>query len=552
MTDNIDKRFALDVWRSSQDRKAMVMDPDCPRSVLEVVATHDTDEDVVMAVLVATRVDDDILSIISSRYGYTVEELKAQIQRELFRKDDKRVGAFCGVPWNHVSMTADGSVRMCCQMINSKKLEGDEHYGTVLKSDGNVLKVTDDLSEHRNEYAWKTIRKEMMNGVRPAICELCWHEEDNGIGSRREWTNQVFSELYDLAIEHTQEDGSIDHETFPIQHWDLRFGNKCNLACRSCGPTDSDLWYRDWKQFTGRDTFTARAGDLTIDYSNKRNPVVKDSPYEWFENDSTLERNIQDNITHIKRFYFTGGEPTINHTHRELLQFCINGDYAKDITLDYNTNMAGVPNAIFEQWKHFKKVNLGMSIDGIYEHFEYIRYPGKWSAAYKNMKRIDSAKDLDHVTASITMTVSILNILHILDMQWWMKEQNWNSIEQNIIVHNLYGPEFLNTQNLPTEMKKYISDRYYKFINDIKEQWPTEMAFTNLAEVRLGSIIQHMNAKEMDPEKWEEFKKNTAKLDTIRKESFRDSIPEIYQMIEKIESKQERTKNVKLATTNKK
>lgn len=79
-----------------------------------------------------------------------------------------------------------------------------------------------------------------------------------------------------------------------------------------------------------------------------------------------------------------------------------------------------------------------MSIDGIYEHFEYIRYPGKWNTAYKNMKRIDN-NEFTNLKASVTMTVSIMNVLHLLDMQWWMREQNWNTIDSNIIVHNLYA-----------------------------------------------------------------------------------------------------------------
>ena len=39
----------------------------------------------------------------------------------------------------------------------------------------------------------------------------------------------------------------------------------------------------------------------------------------WYE-DSRLWSDINNNITDIKRIYFTGGEPTINHKHKELLE----------------------------------------------------------------------------------------------------------------------------------------------------------------------------------------------------------------------------------------
>ena len=79
---------------------------------------------------------------------------------------------------------------------------------------------------------------------------------------------------------------------------------------------------------------------------------------------------ISENIENID-YYFTGGEPTINQKHRELLDLIIERGVADRVTLEYNTNMAGIPSKVFEQWKHFKYVQIGMSIDGIYEHLTY-------------------------------------------------------------------------------------------------------------------------------------------------------------------------------------
>ena len=547
-----DSRFDLSIWRSSQDRIKMVIDPDCPRDILEIVITHDLDDDVIFSTLIAKNVDDNLVALVQDKYNLSDAEITKKQEILKLRQTDLRSKVFCVVPWNHVSTTANGTIRMCCQMINSDRLAGEEHYGTVFKDNGNVLTTSDNITTNRNAHAWKKIRKEMLVGKRPAICKLCWDEEDNGIGSKREWTNNTFSELFDTAIEKTEADGSIKHEDFPIEHWDLRFGNKCNLACRSCGPTDSNMWYKDWVALQENNTFYNRGiGDITIDIDKNGKATVDPSIFEWY-NQSAILDHLHKNIKSVKRFYFTGGEPTINHTHRKLLDFVIDEGLAKDISLDYNTNMAGVPNAIFEQWKHFKEVNLGMSIDGIYEHFEYIRHPGKWSAVEKNMLRIDNEVGFDNVKAGITMTVSIMNVLHILDMQWWMKEQNWNRIDETIIVHNLYGPVHLNTQNFSNEMKQYITDRYQKFLNDIKRRWVNDHAWYNIVETRLNSILTHMNSVEQNLDNWKSFFYTTEKLDKIRKENWKISLPEIRIMIEYCNGLEARKKNVKLVRAGKK
>jgi len=544
-------KFDLSVFRTSEQRIEMVQDPDCPKDILQRVVEHDLDTSVILGVLLAKELDDELIEAISKKVDYTIDELHSL--KTLMKKmsDDKRRKSFCAVPWNHVSTNASGTIRMCCQMINSHGAEGEESYGTVFKENGDALTTSDDLSKHRNSPAWKKLRKEMLSGHRSEICKLCWDEEDNGIGSRRQWTNNIFYETFEKALIHTEEDGSIKHEDFPVEHWDLRFGNKCNLACRSCGPTDSDLWYKDWVEMSGKNYFHNRGiGDVTIEITKRGKAVVKDSPFEWFDK-TDLVSNIKEGLPNIKRFYFTGGEPTINHTHRELLQYAIDNDYAKNLTLDYNTNMAGVPSAIFKQWKEFKEVNLGMSIDGIYEHFEYIRYPGKWKTAYKNMKRIDK-DDFTNLKASVTMTVSIMNVLHLLDMQWWMREQNWNTIDHNIIVHNLYGPNFLNTQNIPKHMKTYITNRYHKFYKDIRKTWPDDKAWLSLVETRLEGVLQHMNAVEDDPEQWKLFFTNGEKLDKIRGENWKESLEDIYKMIKFCSAKEMRKKDVKLAISGKK
>jgi hypothetical protein len=534
-------------FKSSQQRIAIILDEECPREVLDTIANHDYDDDVILSVALGKLFDNELLEIICSRLNKTKEEVDEFVIQTKKANHVKQLSGICTVPWNHVSTNAVGTIRMCCQMINLDKYEGKEAYGTVYKNDGEVLTVEDNISENRNSPAWKRLRKQMLAGEKPSICNLCYQEEDNGIGSRRDWTNDYFSDTLIKAVELTDNDGSIKNEDFPIEYWDLRFGNKCNLACRSCGPTDSDLWYNDWKTIKKTNTFDAPGhGTVTITDDNKTEGDV----FEWYDNGNLLE-NIKKDIKNIKRFYFTGGEPTINHAHRKLLQFCIDNGHAERIDLDYNTNMAGVPSKIFTQWKEFKSVNLGMSIDGIFEHFEYIRYPGKWSSAYKNMGRIDSEDGFERVIAGVSLTLSIMNVLHVLDMQWWMLEQSWERIDPVITIHNLYGPPFYNIQNLNDEQKEYVKVRYEKFINDVKRRWPHAVEHTDRIEDKLKSVIRHMMETPQNKEDYIKFLSESKVLDNARSQDWRDALPEIDEMIKLCTDKEQRKRNVKLATAGK-
>lgn len=534
-------------FNSSQRRIAMILDEECPRDVLEIIANHDEDDDVILTVALGKLFDNELLKIICYRLNKTKEEVDAFVIETKKVNHVKELSGICTVPWNHVSTNAVGTVRMCCQMINLDKHESKEAYGTVYKDNGKVLTVEDDMGENRNSPAWKRLRKQMLAGEKPSICNLCYHEEDNGIGSRRDWTNEYFSKTLLKAVELTDEDGTIKNEDFPIEYWDLRFGNKCNLACRSCGPTDSDLWYDDWKTIKKTNKFDAPGyGTVTITDDNKTEGDV----FEWYDNGNLL-KNIKKDIKNIKRFYFTGGEPTINHAHRKLLQFCIDNGHAERIDLDYNTNMAGVPSKIFTLWKEFKSVNLGMSIDGIFEHFEYIRYPGKWSSAYKNMVRIDAEEGFERVIAGVSLTLSIMNVLHVLDMQWWMLEQSWERIDPVITIHNLYGPPFYNIQNLTDEQKEYVKARYEKFVNDIKRRWPSAVEHTDRIEEKLKSVEHHMMATTQNKEDYIKFLSESKTLDNARSQDWRDALPEIEEMIKLCTDKEQRKRNVKLATAGK-
>ena len=553
---DLDNKFSLDVFRSMEERIVMIRDPDCPIDVRRIVAEHDLDPGVLFALWVENlKLNDDI---INKWVMHNLKMSETQLRRKYKdwqSKDTPEYNVFCSLPWNHVSTNADGSLRMCCQMITD---HSEAPYGSLLDDFGNIITTDDDLSTKRNAPAWKNIRKQMLQGIDPEICKLCTNEENNGIGSKRDWSKIKYPGIYAQALELTQEDGSIKDEDFPITYYDLRFGNKCNLKCRSCGPTDSNLWYEDWYNTHEDHKFDVRGHDNVEIIKLEDGTYTVPGVFDWHETEeNTMWSKIITDLPNIDRFYFTGGEPTINIKHRKLLQICIDLGIAKNIDLDYNTNMAGVPSSVFQQWKHFKSVGLGMSIDGIYEHFEYIRNPGKWKTVQKNLNRIEKEKDFDNLTASFTLTLSIMNVLHVLDMIWWMQEQDWKKIDKRIVIHNLYGPEHFNVQNLPEDAKTFVAQRYKQFMAALNEKFVGSNNRKNIAAIhticqRLQAVLDHMFSKEHDPEIWKKWFLETNKYDKQRNENWRETMPEIVELLKETNEKNARKSRVKLAKAGKK
>ena len=370
-------KFNLSGYKTTEERINMAMDEDCPIDILNVFINEDTEDSVVESVIFNKKTTPMMLEKISIRIKQPVEVLLNK-RNEYLNRDERTLElvshlkkTFCTVPWTHAATYSDGKIRVCCQMIYDDETMP---YGTLLKKDNKTLAAEDGLINYRNIDGYKKIRKEFLEGGKPSVCKLCWDEERIDRSSQRISELSKFGhKIYDI-IEKTEDDGSIKNEDFPIQSWDLRFGNKCNLKCRTCGPVDSSKWFEDWIKVSNTNSLPHRE-KLKLVKDSKGNIQLNIPDYfEWYNN-SILWDEIVNNIDNIKYYYFTGGEPTINDKHKELLQIIIDKDLAHNVNIRYNTNFAAVPNKIFDYWSKFKTVQLGMSIDGIYNHFNYIRHP---------------------------------------------------------------------------------------------------------------------------------------------------------------------------------
>ena len=399
------------------------------------------------------------------------------------------------------------------------------------------------LSDARNVPMLKQARLDMLEGKWPNACKRCEDEESAGIRSRMQYENERWSADNTWNIEKaraaTQTDGSIDVNAVPVVFYDLRFGNLCNLKCRMCGPTDSSQWYEDQVKMFGN-TYQDTQGivNLQKDGKGKYKPVV--DIYGWYEN-SSLWGQLEENMSKIRHLYLVGGEPLMINEHYAFLQKCVDRGEASHIVLEYNTNITNIPDRAWNIWKHFERIEIGASVDGIGKVVEYIRHPVKWEIIERNMWALDNAEG--NFKLWLAPTIGILNSKHFPDMIIWVLEQNFNLINAQawkppVTPHPLHHPKWLNMKILPADAKRTITQYYNSCKPTIKDRIYAQTNKGPELKKKLYDRTSDMLDKYaifMNNDDWSElmpkFWELNSKLDEIREEKFRDMIPDLYEMI---------------------
>lgn len=440
---------------------------------------------------------------------------------------------FCPLPWIFQSVRNNGDVRVCCQANSSKS------KGIYRKKDGTPYNAKfDSLESSRNSDLAKEIRKSMLENKEHEACIRCDREDRSGVVSRRNYENKAWKDTFNFedAKKLTKSDGSINSDEIPIKYYDLRFGNLCNLKCRMCGPADSSQWFSDWVETWNKTHFNDSHGKVEL-IKKKNRWVAKHDDYNWFRTDYFWNQ-IDSNIQNIEHIYVAGGEPLLISEHYQLLQHCIDLGYAKNITVEYNTNLTNVPNKAYGIWANFKNIRIGASIDCIGKVNDYIRNPSKFDFISANLHKLD--KSSGNYSVWIACTVQIYNIAYLTDFMKWVLQQNFNNVQKNkskpfLTTHPLHKPPFLNIKALPLHTKKWIRSKFDEFYpwlenyideNNVSSEWADAY---RTGSKRLLESYYDLMMKEDWSNQLDDFWKYTDRLDEVRNESFKDVMPDLYE-----------------------
>ena len=349
---------------------------------------------------------------------------------------DINSASFCPLPWIHQYIHQDGEVDLC-------SIAGSIGHSDAGPSIGSIRETT--LTELWNSNYMKETRLQMLRGERPQGCLRCFMYEDLGYESDRKLFIRQFGKESVPALLSTNTDGSLsDHK---LTYIDVRFSNKCDMACNMCNKESSSGFALEENKLNGT-TFK---------------PVVIAGNYR----NHAYEELIKHYST-VKTIFFGGGDIFLHWEHRQILNDLIVSGKSKDITLKYITNGNTLSNKddIFDIWQNFKSVLIMFSIDGYGEPGEYWRYGGKWDIIEQNIKRCDSYKNIN---TYIHSTLGWPNIFNWIEFMKYYFSSKLLKDTNSITGYCLEGPLEFSLQSAPPFKKQQIEQELVKLRDHIKQ-----------------------------------------------------------------------------------
>lgn len=429
-------------------------------------------------------IDDNLKYIIDVLTGHLSNNtLLSEIDINNIIYNNMPENTFCPLLFQHLATHPYGGVTHCCIADHTDSMSSAQDY-----SNSKIYNIyTDTIKDTFNSESFRSARLKSLTGQVPRACQRCFDEEKNGIVSKRltEINNYPkFTLAHARSI--TNDDGSIDDIKFDFV--ELRLGNLCNLACRTCNPYSSSKWVSDHAKLKKTLPFKI------IDFSQS-------NTYKWPEQESFWNELIK-YCDQVKVFYINGGEPTLIKQHFEFLRKLISLGRT-DVTLWYNINMTNLTNEIISLWKHFKHVRISCSIDDLGERNHYIRWPAEWEGTISNFLWL---REHPEIYVDITQTVSFMNYPY-LDQFYELFTKKYNvHIHHNFV----YDPSFLSPLALPESIVTEAHDRFR----------------TTMPEQLYNHLTSFFKNYKFNAEKWSQAIEFTKGLDQIRNQNFLEFFPE--------------------------
>ena len=351
----------------------------------------------------------------------------------------------CNLLYHHMCTVLPGYYKPCCQYTLHKDYK-----------DVRVDEMTH--TEYVNMPQYQKIREDMKSGWN-AGCEKCRvDEESNKLQSLR----QVY-------------EGQINSDE-GIRFVEISLSNYCNLSCKMCNPYSSSKW-ADFK---------------------KKHP---DELSEFYADKTVGNINVRDffkdvNLKNLKELKYLGGEPFITPQTKDLFNFLEDKKIIQNVSLLTNTNCTFYPEKWIKQLLKFKRVGIGLSIDGFEKSCEYSRTGSKWDTLKENaLKWAELAKKNANLEIYFSTTINAFTVHDYHKLTKFAKKLG--KIKYNPYV--IHSPYHLRLEALPLEYIESIK-------NESNEQFLRHVKFDPILFERLKTFvkttdkIQNIDIKDYIPE----------------------------------------------------
>jgi len=433
--------------------------------------------------------------------------------------------SFCGELWSQIEINTLGDYKICC-LANY-----DKDYGMAHDKNGKVMNVlTHSVEEAMNSETHKEHRLQLKENIKVKRCRNCYDAEDSTKGLN-EWGSEYIKKWgkskrqrvtaittrqipeyvrYDTADQFTLPDGST---TSKVVNLGIRFGNLCNQKCIMCSAEFSSLWYDDHVALHGEDKLVGVGG--YTQYS-----MIKDSKgrntldfSKWWEHPIWWERfdSIAPSLRHL---YLTGGEPLIVPAMQEMLDRLIQRDFAKNITLRFDTNLSAINKKVIEKFKHFKKINFCVSVDDVKERYGLIRFPGNYDNLIANIKQVqDSGLGVHYLSCCVGLA-SIYSAIRVTEVA--------EELGIDTEFRFLEGPDWIDIRSLPKSAKQEIIDKYNSLMHHSNNR-------TKWYKATIKFLEKYMDYEHIP--RLQDFVTTMDKLDKIRGTDWRKVLPDVQDIL---------------------
>ena len=392
----------------------------------------------------------------------------------------------CLYPFTNLTVNTNGSVAPCCKFNTVKTEISDLEKETLYEKNIKELFFQPKMND---------IRQQFLKGEEPAECKACWDEEDAGIISMRQHRDNI------ATASRFQKKFANKFVNPSIVSMDFKFSSLCNLKCRICGPYCSSKWLKE-----SLDTGEYHEHTIGI--------FAKYADRKFIDNEINFEiiKEILPDL-HVLEFY--GGEPLLQPEHDKIMDILDSYPKLSDINLSlyYNTNGTVFDEKAVNVWNKVNFVELNISIDDIFERFEYQRFLAKWYEVVDNIKKYKQHCG-SNVQISLYCTVSAYNIFYIDEFVKYNSEH----LQLPLRFNTVHQPEHLSIKNIPDSIKRIIKSKIEMISSD---------GYIN-KDYHIDGILNLMMDNPSDPVLFEKFVEKNKIHDEYRKQSFEETFSEYW------------------------
>ena len=267
------------------------------------------------------------------------------------------------------------------------------------------------------------------------------------------------------------------------QRIDLLFDLSCNLACRICGPHSSTYWQKHLKENN------ISVGNFPT--KSKMDDIVK------------VLRSLD--LSNLEMVQYCGGETLMGNTYWETSKILADliPNAKEKLTLGFQTNGTQVVDEkYYELIEKFHLVKFLISLDGVDERFNYLRWPANWNQVSDNILQMREKLPVN-VMFIIQETACNLNLFYHDEVSNWV-DANFNSNRLGDIINH----------------SKQLVIHHALDVNNITQEYYNAIKLKGLENL-LSPTWQE------NPQKITDMLEEVERFDKIRNQDWRKTFPEV-------------------------